>query len=155
MTKINYKFADGHYGEIEVTEELKRGYCAMLADEKRIERKETRRHISLDMLMEIEEQQNNQGSLASKSLNRHQDTYSLISSDLDPLEVLLEREELENLPIVKALSLGLTGYQQKIAFEFYINNKTYIEIAREFGINKSVVSRLIKKVQKEVLGKFM
>ncbi|GHU97999.1 hypothetical protein FACS1894211_00980 [Clostridia bacterium] len=154
MTTIHYKFADGHVEAIEVTEEFWREYAAMLREERRIERKETRRHLSLDMLMEAEERQNKQGGLENQSLKKNLDTFSLVSSELDPLEVLIRREEENNKPLVKALSLGLTEYQKKIAVEYYINNKTQTQIAKEFGISRPAVSQLLKKVQKRVLKKF-
>ena len=155
MAKINYQFADGHYEDIEVTDDFKREYETMLADEKRIERKETRRHLSLEYLMELEERQNNWGELANTSLQRNQDTYSIVSSELDPLEVLIRREQEKNKPIVKALSIGLTDYQQRIAVEFYINNKTHMQIAEELGISRPAVSKIIKKVQAKVLANFV
>ena len=154
MATINYQFADGHYRKIKVSEELRREYSAMIVKERRLERKETRRHISLDMLIELEERQNNQGSLENKLLKRGQETFSLISRELDPLEILLREEQTENTPIAKALSLGLTDYQRKIAVEFYINNKTHMQIARELGLSRPAVSKIIKKVQKKAIKSF-
>jgi RNA polymerase sigma factor (sigma-70 family) len=123
----------------------------MLSDEKRVERKETRRHLSLDMLIEIEEREKNHGSLENKSLKRNQDTFSLISSELDPLEILIRQEHTESKPIVMALSLNLTDYQRKIAVEYYINNKTQTQIAKELGVTRMAVSYIMQKVQKKVV----
>lgn len=123
----------------------------------RNEEKETRRHLSLDMLMELEAQQKNWGGLENDSLMRNQETFSLISRELDPLEILIQREHEESRPIFKALSpgLGLTDYQRQIAVEFYINNKTHAMIAKELGISRQAVSKIIKKVRIKVIDKFI
>lgn len=52
MAVIQYQFADGHTEEIEVTEEFARGYAEMEHKDALTERKETRRHQSLDKSME-------------------------------------------------------------------------------------------------------
>ncbi len=155
MVLIKYAIAGGRVKEVEVKEEFKREYEKMQKNERRIERKETRRHLSLEMLMEQEERQNTQGYWENQSFKRNQETYSLVSSELDPLEILIQREEAEKAPVMKALSLGLTEYQQKIAVQFYINNKTHTQIAEEFKITRQGVGNVIKKVQKKVLDSFI
>jgi len=151
----NYPFADGRFEDIEVTEEFKRGYDKMLADEKRLERKETRRHLSLDMLMEEEERYNNQGGLENRQLNRGNAMFSIISPELDPLEILIQREEEANKPIVKdlAASLDLTDYQKEVAVEYYINNKTQTRIAKELGVTRMNICKIIAKVRERVIDK--
>lgn len=52
MAVIQYQFADGHTEEIEVTEEFAREYAEMERKDALTERKETRRHQSLDKSME-------------------------------------------------------------------------------------------------------
>ena len=157
MTTINYKFADGHYEDIEVTEEVAAAFIQLAKEERRNHYKETRRHLSLEMLMEIEERESQRGSLENQSLRRNQETFSLISPELDPLEILMRREQEEEKPIVKALSseLGLTDYERRVAIEHYINNKTQTQIAKELGKNRMYVCRIIKKVQEKVLKKFI
>lgn len=51
MAKLNYQFADGHFEEIEVSDEFKCQYEEMERKERNINRKETRRHQSLDKLL--------------------------------------------------------------------------------------------------------
>lgn len=51
MKKIKYEFADG-IREIEVMDECAEVYESILRYEKKVERKETRRHISYDALIE-------------------------------------------------------------------------------------------------------
>ena len=52
MATIRYQLADGHFYVIEVTEEFAAEYAAMEHRDKLIERKETRRHQSLDKSLE-------------------------------------------------------------------------------------------------------
>ena len=52
MPTITYRFSDGHYEEIEVTEEFAAEYAEMEHREYLVNRKETRRHQSLDKSME-------------------------------------------------------------------------------------------------------
>lgn len=52
MPKIKYTFADGTISEIEVTEEFAAQYAEMEHRENLVNRKETRRHQSLDKSME-------------------------------------------------------------------------------------------------------
>ena len=157
MATINYQFGDGHYEDIEVTEEIAAAYRGILRNDQRIARKARRRESSLEMLLEQEERQDNYGRLENECLKRKQERFSLVSSEPDPLEVLVRREEEENKPLVKALckSLSLTDYQRTVAVEHYINNKPQAQIARELGVSPASVSKLIKKVQKKVLMKLV
>ena len=52
MPLITYKFADGHSEEIEVSDEVAAAFAQLEKYEKKVERKETRRHVSLNILME-------------------------------------------------------------------------------------------------------
>lgn len=52
MPTMLYRFADGQTGEIEVTDEFAEEYAELEYRDKLIERKETRRHQSLDKSME-------------------------------------------------------------------------------------------------------
>ena len=53
MPTIKYKFADGTTSEIEVTDELYALHLQLVQEEKRNHWRETRRHTSLNYLMEI------------------------------------------------------------------------------------------------------
>ena len=52
MPLITYKFADGHTKEIEVSGAVAAAFAQLEKYEKKVERKETRRHVSLNLLME-------------------------------------------------------------------------------------------------------
>jgi len=157
MVTIKYKMTSGRIEDIEVTDEIAAAFAQLEKEGRRNHYKETRRHLSLDMLIEIEERESQRGSLESQSLKRNQEVFSLVSPELDPLEVLMQREQESEKPIVKALSLrlGLTDYQKKIAAEHYVNNKTQTQIAKELGITRMAVCNVLKKVKKKVLDKFI
>lgn len=50
MKTIRYKLANGHSVDIQVTDEIAEVYEQILTYEKKVNRKETRRHVSLDLL---------------------------------------------------------------------------------------------------------
>ena len=52
MPIIHYKFPNGHTEEIEVTEEVAAAFELLEKYEKKVERKERRRHVSLNVLLE-------------------------------------------------------------------------------------------------------
>ena len=52
MKTILYTFADGHKEELEVTDEVAEVFYELEKYEQKVNRKETRRHVSLDMLEE-------------------------------------------------------------------------------------------------------
>ena len=52
MSTIHYKFADGHTEELEVTEAVAAAFEQLEKYEKKVERKETRRHVSYERLIE-------------------------------------------------------------------------------------------------------
>ena len=52
MAEIRYRFADGHYEEIEVSDKFAESYAELEHKDKLTCRKETRRHQSLDKSME-------------------------------------------------------------------------------------------------------
>lgn len=146
--KIRYKFCDDKTSEIEVDEVLYNLYNQMEKDENRINRKETRRHISLDMLLE-REQEGIYGCLNNKKSGDIE--YRLASSNSDPLEILLQKEENGSKPKTKSLQeLGLTEYQLKIATEYFVYKKPQSQIAREIGITHQVVNKHIAKIRKKM-----
>lgn len=49
MRIITYTFADGHKEELEVTDEVAEVFYELEKYEQKVNRKETRRHVSLDM----------------------------------------------------------------------------------------------------------
>ena len=139
MPLITYKFADGHSEEIEVSEEVAAAFAQLEKYEKKIERKETRRHVSLNLLME--------------------NGFDFSADDTDILDVL-DKEEQEKsewreerfrrrvLDDKKKEIFSLLTFRQADAYfrhKYLHIQKT--EIARYLNVTEGAVRKLIKKAE--------
>ncbi len=61
-------------------------------------------------------------------------------------------KQLERLKssLKKAINSELTDCQKFAVEEFYFNNKTVTQISRELGVNKSTVSRHLKRARERL-----
>ena len=132
MKTIQYKFNDGTTKEISVTDELYALHLELLQEEKRNHWKETRRHISLDYLME-------QGA----DIADHDSG--------DPLSALIEKTNDER--IKTALSYLSDKHRALIEKVFY-NDLSLREIARQTGISHQALSQQLATIYKK-LKKFL
>ena len=115
MARIQY-FDGTKYVEIEVTEEFAAEYAAMEHRDKLIERKETRRHQSLD-----------------KSLDHGWDV-------ADPsADVALQAEQDEDKERLYAALQKLTDKQRAVLLLYIEEGKSFREIGEELGIHKDTV----------------
>ena len=131
MKTIQYKFNDGTIKQVSVTDELYALHLELLQEEKRNHWKETRRHISLDYLME-------QGA-------------DIADGDGDPLSALIEKTDDER--IHKALSL-LSDKQRSLIEKVFYNDLSLREIARQTGISHQALSQQLATIYKK-LKKFL
>ncbi len=139
MPTIYYKFADGHTEEIEVTEEVAAAFEQLEKYEKKVERKETRRHISLNLLME--------------------NGFDFSADDTDILDAFEKAEQEKSewreeqfrrqvLDDKKKEILSLLTYRQADAYfrhKYLHIQKT--EIARYLNVTEGAVRKLIKKAE--------
>ncbi len=129
MAYITYRFADGHTEEIEVTEEFARQFEEMEHKDALIERKETRRHQSLD-----------------KSLEHG---FDIADSREDTAEQA-ERKELSE-EIQSALH-KLTDKQRTVFLMYVEDELNYREIGARLGLGTYTVRdyfyNAVKKLQK-------
>ncbi len=132
MKTIQYKFNDGTTKEISVTDELYALLLEFLQEEKRNYWKETRRHISLEYLME-------QGA----DIADHRDG--------DPLSALIEKTNDER--IKTALSY-LSDKQRALIEKVFYNDLSLREIARQTGISHQALSQQLATIYKK-LKKFL
>lgn len=132
MKTIQYKFNDGTTKEINVTDELYALHLELLQEEKRNHWKETRRHISLDYLME-------QGA----DIADHDSG--------DPLSALIEKTNDER--IKTALSY-LSDKQRALIEKVFYNDLSLREIARQTGISHQALSQQLATIYKK-LKKFL
>ena len=138
MATIRYQLADGHFDVIEVTEEFAAEYAAMEHRDKLIERKETRRHQSLD-----------------KSLEHGWDI-------ADPsADVALQAERNEDKERLYAALRKLTDKQRAVLLLYIDEGKSFRDIAKELGLNKDTVRehylaaiKNLKKFLKNTPSKF-
>ena len=132
MKTIQYKFNDGSTKEISVTDELYALHLELLQEEKRNHWRETRRHISLEYLME-------QGvDIADHDSG-------------DPLSALIEKTDDER--IKTALSY-LSDKQRSLIEKVFYNDLSLREIARQTGISHQALSQQLATIYKK-LKKFL
>jgi DNA-directed RNA polymerase specialized sigma subunit len=136
MKTIKYQMADGHYEDVEVTDEFAAAYAEFEKQEYRREKREKRarqRHErSFEVLVES-------GWDKIDPINR------------DPLELLIEKEDANpDLP----LFTGLTDYQRRVAVKYFVEHKTHKQIAAEEGVSQQAITKLIHKIQNKVISTF-
>ena len=137
MARIRY-FNGAKYVEIEVTEEFAAEYAAMEHRDKLIERKETRRHQSLD-----------------KSLEHGWDIP-------DPsADVALQAERNEEKARLSSALQRLTDKQRAVLLLYIEDGLSFREIAANLGVNKDTVRehyfaaiKNLKKFLKNTPSKF-
>lgn len=131
MKTIQYKFNDGTIKQVSVTDELYALHLELLQEEKRNHWKETRRHISLDYLME-------QGA-------------DFADGDGDPLSALIEKTDDEKLKT--ALSF-LSDKQRALIEKVFYNDLSLREIARQTDVSHQALSQQLATIYKK-LKKFL
>lgn len=139
MPTIHYKFADGHTKEIEVTEEVAAAFEQLEKYEKKVERKETRRHVSYERLIES-------GFVFPDENGDILDTLEMQEREnVEWQEELFRRRNLEHK---KKEIFSLLTYRQADAYfrHKYLHIKK-TEIARYMGVTEGAVRKLIKKAE--------
>ena len=127
MQVIIYKFVDGTTNEIEVTDELYLIHLQLVQMEKRNHWRETRRHTSLNYLIE------NGIDFEDKSA--------------DTLAIIIRRENIER--VHKAL-LTLSDKRRELVHKFYYEEMTMRVIARKRGVSHSSISQQMATVRKHL-----
>lgn len=123
MPTIKYKFADGTTSEIEVTDELYALHLQLVQEEKRNHWRETRRHTSLNYLMEL--------------------GVDFTDTAADPVAAVELREDDER--IYKAMS-QLLPEQQTLVRKVFYEGKTITEIAKAENVGKSAIANRLTRI---------
>lgn len=123
MQKIKYEFADGTTSEIEVTDEVYALHLQLVQEEKRNHWRETRRHTSLNHLMEL--------------------GVDFTDTAADPFAAVELRENDER--IQKAIS-GLLPEQQALVKKVFYEGKTITEIAKAENVGKSAIANRLTRI---------
>jgi RNA polymerase sigma-70 factor (ECF subfamily) len=128
MKKIKYEI-NGKFIDIEVTDEFAAQYEQIEAEEKRIDRKETRRHQSLNALVD--------------------GGFQVVDPDSDIEEQLVNQNDIDLLH--RALTI-LTDEQKWLVEQVFYCGRKQSDIAAELGICKQAlnnrIARIIKKIKK-------
>ena len=127
MPTIKYKFADGTTSEIEVTDELSALHLQLVQEEKRNHWRETRRHTSLNYLMEI--------------------GVDFTGTAADPVAAVELREDDER--IHKAIA-ALSDKQKRLVQAVFYEGKSLREIARQVGISHQALSKQLATIYKKI-----
>lgn len=129
MQKIKYTFADGTTSEIEVSDEIYALHLQLLQEEKRNHWRETRRHTSLNYLMEM--------------------GVDFADTVADPFTAAVLSEDDEQLK--KAIS-KLLPEQQELLRKVYFEYIPQTEIAAKQGVTKKAINnrlaRILQRLQK-------
>lgn len=128
MKKISYE-VNGTRVEVEVADEFAALYEQMDEEEKRVNRKETRRHQSLETLVE--------------------GGFQIADPDSDIEETLIKQYDIDRLH--RALAV-LTDDQKWLVEQVFYYGRKQSEIAVELGVCKQAlnnrITRVIKKIKK-------
>lgn len=128
--KIRYEFATGEVSEIEVSEELGRVIEEMTHQAALRDRAETRRHVSLDKLLEA----------------------GLPLADDNCVETLAERA-IDHAALLHAME-QLLPQQKELLLKVYFEGRSYADVARDEGVDRSAIRkrmlRIFEKIRKNM-----
>ena len=127
MQTIKYRFSDGTTSEIEVTDEFYTLYAELVQQEKRNHWKETRRHISLNYLIE--------------------NGIDFEDKTADTLAIVIRREKTER--IQKAVST-LPNKRRELIHKVFYEELSMRAIARQQGVSHSSISQQMKTIRKRL-----
>lgn len=126
MKKISYE-VNGTRVEVEVTDEFAALYEQMDEEEKRVNRKETRRHQSLETLVE--------------------GGFQIADPDSDIEETLIKQHDIDQLH--RALAF-LTDDQKWLVEQVFYYGRKQSEIAAELGIDATSIRDRLRAIYKKV-----
>ncbi len=127
MPTIKYTFADRTTSEIEVTDELYALHLQLVQEEKRNHWRETRRHTSLNYLMEL--------------------GVDFTDTAADPVDAALLRENDERLHNAIA---ALSERQRELAQKVFFEGMTLTAIAKEKGVSQPAITQQLATVLKKL-----
>lgn len=134
MKEINFKFNDGTKSTVNVEDVFYNEYQKIEAESKRIDRKETRRHTSINVFEEQGIEFEDEGSSIEDNL--------------------LNKETKES---VQNAIKQLSEKQQELVYQVFYLNKSLADIAKEKGVSKSAITQqmqVIYRKLKELLKNF-
>lgn len=130
MVTIQYEI-NGKMIDIEVTEEFAKQYKQIETEEKRVNRKETRRHKSLETLIEV--------------------GFQILDPNGDIEEKTLMNEDIKQFR--NALKT-LTPDQKWLVYQVYFCGRNQIDIAKKIGVDPTAIRNRLRKIYAK-LKKFL
>lgn len=127
MPTIKYKFADGTTSEIDVTDDIYTLHLQLEQEEKRNHWRETRRHTSLDYLMEL--------------------GVDITDDSADPFAACVTHEDDKR--VHKALA-ALTEKQRALLNKVFDLDMSLREIARQTGVSHQALSKQLATIYKKL-----
>lgn len=126
MKKIKYEI-NGTFVEIEVSDEFARQYEQIETEEKRVNRKETRRHQSLETLIES--------------------GFQIADPESDIEEKTFQNDDIEQL--YKAFEV-LTEEQKLLIQQVFYYDRKQSEIAAELGVDVTSIRDRLRVIYKKI-----
>lgn len=130
MKKIKYEI-NGTFVEIEVSDEFARQYEQIETEEKRVNRKETRRHQSLETLIES--------------------GFQIVDQESDIEEKAFQNDDIAQL--YKAFAV-LTEEQKWLIQQVFYYDRKQSEIAAELGIDPTAIRNRLRKIYDKIKKNF-
>lgn len=143
MATIHYQFADGHFEDVEVTEEFKQQYEFMLVQERARHWKEM-------------QQKYRAGLRCSKDFSLEkiaEDGHELYLDAPDPLDVMIEKEERADY--YRKLLSPLTDKQRRVYILHHIEGYKKVQIAALLHISEKAVRKHLIAAHKKILKEFL
>ncbi len=146
MKKIKYEFADG-IKEIEVTDEFAAEYEKLIEEEKRIERKETRRHSSLEEIEETGHQfSTGETDFVEELEKAAREEDERLGLDEERINKIIASNERRDIRVLKEI---LTDRQFEAFWAFAYRYRKKVDIAKKMNITEGAVRKLIKKAEEK------
>ena len=126
MKTIKYEI-NGTFIDVEVSDEFARQYEQIETEEKRVNRKETRRHQSLETLVES--------------------GFQIVDQESDIEEKAFQNDDIEQL--YKAFAV-LTEEQKCLIQQVFYYDRKQSEIAAELGIDPTAIRNRLRKIYDKI-----
>lgn len=146
MKTITFKFVNSTSTTVEISDELAKVYEKIIKYEKKVHRKDTRRHTSIDAMKEHGYEVVDTNAHIDEVLEREE----LLRLEQERDEREARREEEKQARQLKYLTERLTQRQAQAYFEFAYLKLKKVEIAENMHITEGAVRKLILKAEENL-----
>ncbi|MCH5165515.1 MAG: hypothetical protein J1G01_03840 [Clostridiales bacterium] len=146
MKTMTFKFVDGTSSTVEISDELADVYEKIIKYEKKVHRKDTRRHTSIDAMKEYGYEVVDPDADIDEIIEREE----LLQLEQERNDRELRKEEKKQARQLKYLTERLTHRQAQAYFEFTYLKLKKVEIAKNMHITEGAVRKLILKAEENL-----